>query len=705
MSSKRKLILFIHGLLGDEESWGAFKYLLTKHEREVFEHYDVDFFNYPSEVLQNPKIQTIAKSLRTHIENKYGDFDDIVLVCHSMGGLVAKKYLIDEVKIHRPSILKVKKVIFYDTPHNGADIANWAKVTTHKQVAQMATDSDFIEFVNTDFYALDIGKYLCMKYVIAEQKYRSIKVVSTQSAQAVWANRDTEVLIDKHHINCCKPEDIDEMSYRILKNFVLKDCPRLEIRSQPYLQSDTLKKQTALNRFNYKHDFIPFVGREREWAFLDSFCEADHAFLWTVIYEDGGTGKSRLAFEYVRDLIVKSNYAGFYTLDDGFSWEDWTPVADTFVVLDYAGSHPEEVGRMLSRLMQRSGIFEKKVRVLLLERQLNTPNHWYREKLLGGSGSTLEDSLHVEPYAIKALDNTSLVKIAHAFDEKIDSIDFIEKLERLDVKKRPLLAAILAENFDNNQNLVDKTTLIRIYLRRNKDKYWDGIESAYMLLASLLTVIEKADIQELNENVVNACCPIRIDIDKLTSLLGESESGWIYRGIEPDIIGELFVLELLGEHHDDRLFSELVDAETKSILLTWIWNKHPLRMVVFLERCMQDFLMHEGLLGIDTSRYIANDDNVALFLWSLHVVNLIGHMGEHDITKAETLFENLEHFAKTHPNNEEIAVEVAKASFNLINDMGEHDITKAETLFETLKYYLNKYPQNKIMRQIIEMLR
>jgi len=224
---KTKLILFVHGFLGDAvETWGEFENLLTKHERDIFENYDVRFFDYPSGILNDPKIQTLAKALRTSIEHDYPEYDEIVLVCHSMGGLVAKKYLLDEIKFHEVDILKVKKVIFYDTPHNGADIANYGKIFPNKQIKQMATTSDFIEFLNTDIYTLDISQYICMKYVIAEQKYKSIKVVSTMSAQAIWANRDTETLIDKHHVDCCKPKDIDDLSYKILKKFVLSDCKK-----------------------------------------------------------------------------------------------------------------------------------------------------------------------------------------------------------------------------------------------------------------------------------------------------------------------------------------------------------------------------------------------------------------------------------------------------------------------------------------------
>jgi|HubBroStandDraft_6_1064221.scaffolds.fasta_scaffold264884_1 hypothetical protein len=48
-----------------------------------------------------PSIQELAAALRTEINNRYVEFGSVVLVCHSLGGLIARKYLLDEVKALR----------------------------------------------------------------------------------------------------------------------------------------------------------------------------------------------------------------------------------------------------------------------------------------------------------------------------------------------------------------------------------------------------------------------------------------------------------------------------------------------------------------------------------------------------------------------------------------------------------------------------
>lgn len=376
-------------------------------------------------------------------------------------------------------------------------------------------------------------------------------------------------------------------------------------------------------------------------------------------------GKSRLAFEYAKKLQEKTNNAGFYTYSDGFNFAEWQPNIDTFIVIDYAGSNPTIVRDLLSKLTERENIFSKKVRVLLLERTLESPNNWYYDTLLNGSGNIIEDTLHSTPHAIGKLEDEALFSIAQSFCSAIEKVDFIDKLQKIDGKKRPLFAALLAESFAQHREGLDKTQLIKTFLQRTKENYWSDIEQNYFLLASILTIIEKGDVDELSNGIVNSCCPVDMNTAIFDTLLGLPEGdNWVYNGIEPDIIGELFVLELLGKHRKDRLFQSLISDETREKILSYLWEKNAWNMTIFLDRCRQDYLLHPSTLELGNKRFLSS--KISKYFWSLHNVNLINAMGEHDIEKAQSLFENLEAFAKEHPDNEEIALEVAKGSVIII---------------------------------------
>ena len=97
---KSQLLLFIHGLGGNPAStWGAFPELVSA-DAKLESRVDLGFFEYPTSVFpilffrKLPRIQALARALRTQIENAFKDYESIILVCHSLGGLIARRYLI-----------------------------------------------------------------------------------------------------------------------------------------------------------------------------------------------------------------------------------------------------------------------------------------------------------------------------------------------------------------------------------------------------------------------------------------------------------------------------------------------------------------------------------------------------------------------------------------------------------------------------------
>jgi len=84
-----------------------------------------------------PRIRDLAEGLRSQIEVRYPDYKSIILVCHSLGGLVARKYLVEEVK--RGKELRIDKLLLFAVPNNGAGLASVAKYISwqHNQLAQL----------------------------------------------------------------------------------------------------------------------------------------------------------------------------------------------------------------------------------------------------------------------------------------------------------------------------------------------------------------------------------------------------------------------------------------------------------------------------------------------------------------------------------------------------------------------------------------
>jgi triacylglycerol esterase/lipase EstA (alpha/beta hydrolase family) len=153
----RRVIVFVHGVLGNaRESWTNLKSktffpdLLINDK--TFDGWDVFVVDYPSRALgaDQPRIHELAESLRlTFVAHGVLDHREIVFVCHSMGGLVTRSYLVK----YREVAKKVRMLYFFATPTTGASIAKVAgRLTGSPQdldMASLAGSSDLSNMLQT----------------------------------------------------------------------------------------------------------------------------------------------------------------------------------------------------------------------------------------------------------------------------------------------------------------------------------------------------------------------------------------------------------------------------------------------------------------------------------------------------------------------------------------------------------------------------
>jgi triacylglycerol esterase/lipase EstA (alpha/beta hydrolase family) len=157
----------------------------------------------------------LADGLRTQI--KYSGFERINLVCHSLGGLVAKQYLIEEVDAKRS--LQIDRVALFGVPNSGSDLAAVANLVSWRQgqLRQLQKDSDIIEFSNKAWRRLDMRNKVRLKYIVGSQD----RVVNRLSAEEYWGNPDVETVVGRGHIDIVKPEKADDIVVRIMWEFLL----------------------------------------------------------------------------------------------------------------------------------------------------------------------------------------------------------------------------------------------------------------------------------------------------------------------------------------------------------------------------------------------------------------------------------------------------------------------------------------------------
>ncbi len=216
-TEEKVLVLFIHGLNGRKKTWDIFAKKLHS-TTQIKELYDVQYFVYPTYFFENifkplPNIQTIADGLKSHIDLNCSNYNKIILACHSMGGLIGRRYLLHHVKTMKQQQLKVKALLLYATPNNGSDLA---KVNVfnpwHKQIKQLRKQSDFIDDLNEDWDIFKLKNLIDTTYIIAGRD----AVVNRLSAKHFWGNQATVTNIDKSHIGVVRPLTDDDVSLKIL---------------------------------------------------------------------------------------------------------------------------------------------------------------------------------------------------------------------------------------------------------------------------------------------------------------------------------------------------------------------------------------------------------------------------------------------------------------------------------------------------------
>jgi pimeloyl-ACP methyl ester carboxylesterase len=218
----RQLVLFVHGLGGEPQTtWGAFPALLSSDPD--FRQTDLGYFSYPTPLFRlpfsriTPRVQTLAGALQTLIENRYFSYDQISLVCHSLGGLIGKQYLLDQVEQGRE--LRVKSLLLFAVPNNGAGLASVGAFISwrHRQLRQLCRQSDLVRDIATTWHRRQMAEKVSVTYVIAGLD----RAVDELSARESWGNVAVEVIADRDHRSVVKPTLPSDLPYVILRNKLL----------------------------------------------------------------------------------------------------------------------------------------------------------------------------------------------------------------------------------------------------------------------------------------------------------------------------------------------------------------------------------------------------------------------------------------------------------------------------------------------------
>ncbi len=175
-------------------------------------------------------------SIFNQIEMKYGDinksifdFNRIIFVCHSMGGIIIRSILC---KNWDKFTEKQVGLLLIASPSRGSEMANkFAYIESifgHRQAQQLQSSSEFLAMLHKDFkdlindkkIPLLTGKETCENKFYIKGKipwFNKAVVVSEESAGQYFGR--VEMIPDTDHASIAKPDSVKHQTHIILQQF------------------------------------------------------------------------------------------------------------------------------------------------------------------------------------------------------------------------------------------------------------------------------------------------------------------------------------------------------------------------------------------------------------------------------------------------------------------------------------------------------
>ena len=436
-----------------------------------------------------------------------------------------------------------------------------------------------------------------------------------------------------------------------------------------------------------------FIGRDVERAHLKRFLLSDRKFSWWLLGGAAGMGKSRIALELCREVRPEWD-AGFLSRTDKFArWSYLRPSRPTLIVIDYVASRAADTSELVLQLARSTQYFPSPVRVLLVERDQGS---WWPRFLREESQSESTELItcqHDDPLRLVGLAPEALRALAAdiARSRQVPWTDaiarvFEARMRTLDPLGRPLFGMMAAAYSGTEAaDAVVDSTLLRLVLKKEAGRRREAISDDERLrkmenLIALATLVggllpRSGGFAFLANTDVTSLLPDPDLVDPLVyrDLVAATSGETIFAGLQPDILGERFLL--------DRLAGGAGVNECAKKLLAAAWTVQPDDLCDFVVRTASDFPNDAGL---DALCDLSIDSAEARGRWGRLVGDLVRVANRSTDRRTQGLLKALRELAERHSAEGELqrALAVAELYLGNIFLFSEHDHVRASAQFE-----------------------
>ena len=378
--------------------------------------------------------------------------------------------------------------------------------------------------------------------------------------------------------------------------------------------------------YYFASDSVGLFGRKKEIEALHGFCEVtSKSLLWWVVAGEGGSGKSKLCYKFTKEMeeegwsVCWPQYRSESDLD---KCSDKLP-NDTLFVIDYAEDNMADIYKWITTMGVAKYKYIK-IRVLLLQRRVEQLDDFADSRIAPDVNyENLRQAMYDEPLWLGHLKDDALKSAINDFAKhrsdrkrrmtkdstklvlsKLKEIDGVTAFHEQELL-RPLYALILTDAYIQGNDYITSWSITDVldYVYKNEKKsirratiagcgsIGDRVASDSRIVVAYATIIGGFTVTE--EDLEASIPEVYKDLKKYEErepdivelfcenrhLLGFKDEKYICPPLEPDIIGEYFVLKVL---------SELRKKDQRQELIKSAWGR-PDKTVAFINRLFKDF--------------------------------------------------------------------------------------------------------------------
>jgi hypothetical protein len=280
---RRGDIVFIHGLDGDAwETWGnkTAEFYWPKWLSERYADVGVWCVKYDassSEWQGNPMgIGDRSESILAQMRHKGIGQRPILLICHSLGGIVAKRMIVDSaIRTHEMNVQfinQIKGIAFLATPHSGSDAGTLAKIIKLYQpsplVHNLDKDDDALRSLNNSYR--DVAPRRNIATLPLVEKYDEPvvgRVVTESSADPGMGAEVKAIPVNETHRTISKPKTADS-------DVVMEVCLFIDRYLLPTPEASSTSLEDFEAEFNMAKDSGNFEPLRRKYKLKQFTWEA-----------------------------------------------------------------------------------------------------------------------------------------------------------------------------------------------------------------------------------------------------------------------------------------------------------------------------------------------------------------------------------------------------------------------------------------------